>query len=403
VPLADIRASATWLLLLPGAPPAWRAVPWFESFVRDISLALQLVTVRERLTRQQRLTRASYAFARRLGRAAPRELHLLIVATMAEAVGATTGSVAIYLPEESSLAIRATWGYPEMLVQHVRVPVGAGVLGSVFATRRPLLVEDVSALARRPRPRYRTNSFMVLPLMTGDTAHGVVALSDRRDGRPFERQDLVYARTLAAPASLALSGERLARQAEEFERISGIDALTGLANRRAFESRLQDELQRARRQQQALALLMVDIDGFKEVNDTYGHAIGDAALQWIAAQLQRTVRRFDVCARLGGDEFGILLPGSDLARALISAERIRRRVEVSQPHVLPIGGPHRVTASIGVATLTGDGEAAALITEADRALYLAKAGRPAATPCASPATAPRPPDRRDVAPRGAEG
>jgi diguanylate cyclase (GGDEF)-like protein len=135
---------------------------------------------------------------------------------------------------------------------------------------------------------------------------------------------------------------------------------------------MDEELERARRYQHDVALLMVDLDGFKAVNDSFGHVVGDAALQRVAQVLQRTVRKFDVCARYGGDEFAILLPGSDTARALQSAERIRRRVELSQPEAIPPGSGLRLTASIGVATRGAGAGGAALIVEADRALYEAK-------------------------------
>jgi diguanylate cyclase (GGDEF)-like protein len=258
-------------------------------------------------------------------------------------------------------------------VQHVRIAPGVGVLGSVFVSRQPLLVADVTAVPGRPRPRYQTKSFMAVPVVSGDTVLGVVAVTDRVDGRPFERQHLTVARTLMAPAALTLVRERITMQASELARATSVDPLTGLTNRREFQNRLEEELERARRHSLDLALLMIDLDGFKAINDTKGHIAGDAALQAAAKVLQRSVRKFDVCARYGGDEFAIITPGSTAPQALQHAERIRRRIGHFQGArgTLEEGPP--LTASIGVAVVTPGMSSTQLISLADRALYRAKA------------------------------
>jgi diguanylate cyclase len=243
----------------------------------------------------------------------------------------------------------------------------------VFASRKPLLVSDIATGAGRARPRYQTRSFMAVPLVSGDKGIGVVTVTDHIDGRPFERHDLATARGLAGPAVLALARERVAVRAGELARITSIDPLTGLTNRREFQVRLEEELERARRYSLDLALLMIDIDGFKAANDSLGHVAGDMVLQSVARVLQRSVRRFDVCARYGGDEFAIMTPGSNAVRAMQSAERIRRRIAMFQSEWDFPGEPPRLTASIGVAVATPGQSSIQLITQADRALYRAKA------------------------------
>ncbi len=155
------------------------------------------------------------------------------------------------------------------------------------------------------------------------------------------------------------------------------DVLTSIWNRRYFEERYPTELQRARRYHRSLAVLMIDIDSFKSYNDTFGHLVGDQALQAVAQLLKNNLRQSDVLCRYGGEEFVVLLPESDLEHALLAAEKLRRAVAAES---LPIGfgtGAGHLTISIGVAACPENGEGEGeLLHEADRALYGAKrAGR----------------------------
>jgi diguanylate cyclase (GGDEF)-like protein len=118
---------------------------------------------------------------------------------------------------------------------------------------------------------------------------------------------------------------------------------------------------------------MIDLDGFKAINDAGGHIVGDKALQDVARALQRSVRKFDICARYGGDEFAVLTPGSDATRAVQNAERIRRRIEAFHPAVVVPGTTGSVTISIGIAIGKPGMSSMAVIAQADRALYRAKA------------------------------
>jgi diguanylate cyclase (GGDEF)-like protein len=151
------------------------------------------------------------------------------------------------------------------------------------------------------------------------------------------------------------------------------DSLTGLANRRCFDDTLHAEWQRAMRQQQPLSLLMVDVDNFKQYNDTYGHVGGDDCLRRIAGALAREMRANDLVARYGGEEFAVILADQSLKGAAIVAERIRCRVEGLH---LPNPGAAKsfVTVSIGAATALAapDCEPSQLVATADAALYRAK-------------------------------
>jgi len=155
------------------------------------------------------------------------------------------------------------------------------------------------------------------------------------------------------------------------EHLAWTDGLTGLANRRAFDRQLEAELRRAVRLRYPLAVLMVDLDGFKRLNDTAGHQAGDQALVRVAAALQKTARDTDFVARLGGDEFAVIQPGSEPAAALVVGTRLRSAVEalgiVADPQTARL-----LTASVGVAELQAGQAADAVVAAADAALYQAK-------------------------------
>ncbi|WP_374277895.1 diguanylate cyclase [Azonexus sp.] len=175
-------------------------------------------------------------------------------------------------------------------------------------------------------------------------------------------------------AALVDLTRRLDAANNELKRLSAIDGLTGIANRRQFDERLDQEWRRARRAGGSVALLMCDIDYFKQYNDRYGHQAGDDCLRRVAAAIAQTMERgADLAARYGGEEFSAILPDTPLGGALFVAEKIRHAVhQLNQPHAgSPLG---RVTLSIGVASLPADAGQTyeALIQAADQALYRAK-------------------------------
>jgi len=157
----------------------------------------------------------------------------------------------------------------------------------------------------------------------------------------------------------------------QLEALASSDALTGLPNRRVFDDRLEHAIQRILRTRETVALLFVDLDGFKHINDTYGHDVGDKCLQKVAARLQSCVRRGDSLCRLGGDEFVAILEGGEPSNdATYVAERI---VETCR-ELLTIGNrTFRLSASVGVAISGRDGDnATSLLRSADHAMYVAK-------------------------------
>ncbi len=317
---------------------------------------------------------ALHTLPRRLARATePEKMHQMIVDTCAAAVAAQKASLAIYDPECQSLSIAATYGYSAALVRHLRIRPGEGIIGTVFRTGRALRVDDVRRLpgAPPPRLRYRTTSFMSVPLTGTSQIRGVLSVSDPRGVEQFSRQHLRTLRTMASIARLGLDRVAAMEHASAAAHAAAVDPLTGLFNRRYFLARLEEEVQRARRQASPLTVMMLDVDNFKQLNDRLGHPVGDAVLRVVGDVLRRSVRLFDVCARHGGDEFAILMPGSGPESSRQIAERIREGVEDSRPANLPWPDDLRLTTSIGIASfanMTGE----ELIERADRALYTAK-------------------------------
>ena len=155
---------------------------------------------------------------------------------------------------------------------------------------------------------------------------------------------------------------------DDLQRLASADPLTGLANRRGGGEDIAAEISRARRQNSALSCVLLDIDHFKDVNDTFGHQAGDHVLREISSLLRRTVRAYDILIRWGGEEFLVILPGVQHEQARKLAERIRTAVEG-----LPLAGIGGVTVSAGVAALGSDYSFEAMFEAADRRLYAAKA------------------------------
>ncbi len=166
---------------------------------------------------------------------------------------------------------------------------------------------------------------------------------------------------------------RLRQERDLLARQSRTDWKTGLLNDRSFSERCLQEVSRARRQEQPIAVLAIDFDGFKALNDAHGHAFGDEALRLFASTLKRHLRDFDVGARTGGDEFSVLLPGTDAAGALVVAERLRAMVGALSVEF--DGRRATLSVSCGVACWTprGGADFDAIVRAADAALLAAKA------------------------------
>ncbi len=195
----------------------------------------------------------------------------------------------------------------------------------------------------------------------------------------FARDDLSYRFTLDKEDEIGRlarefnsMAERLMEHRSKLEELSVRDGLTGLYNRREFDKRLQEEMQRSRRYNHPFCLILIDVDRFKDVNDRYGHQAGDEVLIAVGDLVQLNVRPVDVVCRYGGEELAVILSETNEKGALIVAERIRRTVAESVT-ATPQGDTIQVTVSVGLAAFPRDGDMPAqIIKAADEALYAAK-------------------------------
>ena len=207
---------------------------------------------------------------------------------------------------------------------------------------------------------------LAIPLGLDGRESGVLYLTPREADFSDEARELAH--WLGSQASIALENARLHRLVE---RQANTDGLTELPNRRHFEEALEAEISRAERFGGSLALILADLDDFKQVNDRYGHQAGDDVLQTFADILRATVREIDLPARYGGEEFAVLLPQTDLEGARELAERLRRAL-AARPMSTHPGGLVAVTSSFGVAAFPDAPTPAGLFASADEALYRAK-------------------------------
>jgi diguanylate cyclase (GGDEF)-like protein len=205
---------------------------------------------------------------------------------------------------------------------------------------------------------------LILPLTASGERFGTLELV----GDSFSKEQRMNAASLAAHAVVALENARLHGMVE---RQALVDGLTGLANRRAASDALHAEAARAERLETPLSVVLADLDGFKEVNDEHGHAVGDAVLRAFAEVLRDTLRESDLAGRWGGEEFLLLLPGADEEGAAQLADRVR--IGLAARRIPSVPGL-RVTASFGVAEYAGEANTQQLVAAADDALYRAKRG-----------------------------
>jgi diguanylate cyclase (GGDEF)-like protein/PAS domain S-box-containing protein len=300
-----------------------------------------------------------------------RELELGVVfRTVVEAVARTFGytHVSLYLLQKDALVLQHQVGYAYVFGQ---ILLTQGICGRVARTGQALLVQDVHSDPDFMGAMPGITSEVCVPLFDQGRVVGVLNVESTRAERLAEA-DLRLLQTLSAHVSIAIGQARLY---DQVQRLAITDDLTGVPNRRRFFELGEAEFRRAQRLGTPLCAIMMDIDHFKQVNDQFGHAIGDQVLRVLAQRCRKQIRESDILGRYGGEEFGILLTDTDLASARNIAERLCHSIQQS-----PIRSAHeniRLTISLGVAVATADTtNFISLLDDADHAMYAAKrAGR----------------------------
>jgi two-component system cell cycle response regulator len=294
-----------------------------------------------------------------------------ILNTASDAVAADAGLIWTFTPNRAAIypAIAADGKVDES----AKVKVGAGAAGLVAERGRPIRLSSANDDPKATSSEPKFPVALLVPLYNEDRIGHVLSLYRADEQRPFNESDLDTVKFLADQGRVAIENVILH---EEAQRLSITDGLTGVWNRRYFQMQFRSVLATATRFRRHFSLLMLDLDRFKDVNDTYGHQRGDAILIDFATRLKEVVREVDTFARYGGEEFVLLLAETDFGGAVVTAEKILHEIRSE-----PFGGPGEasidLTVSIGIASFPQHGDSLpSLVAAADQALYRAKeAGR----------------------------
>jgi diguanylate cyclase (GGDEF)-like protein len=251
----------------------------------------------------------------------------------------------------------------------VPMPLGSPPAGLVAQTGQRLYVPDTAMRDDLQLGSFPdATSMLVVPIRQDGAVLGVLTIIGT-DARPVEEQDIALLDAFAGHAGIVLKN---AEMYEEARRLALIDPMTQLPNHRQFQERFTEELDRARAEEGDLAVLVIDLDGFKEVNDRFGHLEGDAVLTEVGRRLARHLREFDLLARYAGDEFVILLPGVNTETGVEVAHRLCMAMN-SAPFQTSTGEQTRLTISVGVSSYPEHGATKRdLLASADAATYDAK-------------------------------
>lgn len=366
-----------WAAMLAPRPP--RAGPWLvagalvtahRSWARRRIAAVRAAA--DRRVREAELTAAEHAELHRLVGLVARGASLTDVCTGVARAGV------ILLGGQVGLVVRLDSRRGEIVGRHLDAPVeGYPAIGEYLRFDPASAVGLVLGSGRAARARQGAASpfagalgqRVAAPIMLDGDLWGAVAVSSM-PGRTLPADSEARLVRFAELVALAIGNTEARRR---LVRAASTDSLTGLANHRIFQTRLEDEVARAHRDRRPLSLALIDVDRFKQINDTFGHLAGDGVLGEIAARLRTSMRGDVLLARIGGDEFAAVMPCTDGAEAAQVSARLGELVRDA-----PVDGDLRVTVSIGVSELVAGGDAHDLRRRADEALYAAKrAGRDA--------------------------
>ncbi len=276
------------------------------------------------------------------------------------------------LSGELDFAVVVTPGKPQL--GDLRLQPGEGIAGWVAEHGEPLLVADVRKEKRfspkiDQRIGFSSRSIVSVPLKTPNRIHGVIQLLNSCAEGPFDEKDLRILTTIAEFTAIAIENSLLL---EKVRQLTITDDLTGLYNSRHLQHLCEYEMERAIRYQNELSLVFLDLDFFKQVNDSYGHLTGSRLLKEFAELINKNIRKVDYAARYGGDEFVFLLPSTSREGALGMAKHLQKELSKTSFRS-DCGEPIKVTVSMGIATYPTNAKTLNdLVRRADEAMYEVK-------------------------------
>lgn len=336
--------------------------------VQVLAQEAQVAVENARLFKKEQRRASHLALLNELGRKASsvlnvQELLPSICRQIRSAFGYDLARIEMLDAARAELVVEAEAGYgPELMGRRIRL--GEGLSGAAADTGEPLLANSVVKEPRYIALHPGIRSALSLPLKYREELLGILSIESRQI-YAFSQQDVLTLRTLADQLAIALHNARAYQVALE-QAIT--DGLTGLKTHRFFMEELDREWRHSTRSGQMFSVIMIDLDGFKQVNDRYGHLEGDKVLTAVANLLNDRVRQSNVVARYGGDEFAIMLPGTRTEQAEVLAERLRASIE-SDGYL----AAHGVTASFGISTFPIHGPTQEeILRVADSGMYLAK-------------------------------
>ena len=293
----------------------------------------------------------------------------LILASIKEVMEVEASSLAQVDYETNELYFSQAAGGSEK-VKEIRLKFGEGIAGHVALTKQPMVVNDVASNKYHyknadNKTAFVTRSILCVPLVVRDKVIGVIQALNKINEQPFDNIDLKIFTAFANQVAVAMENTRL-------NRLAVYDGLTEIFNRNYFDVWISTEYARVKRYNTMLSFIILDIDHFKQINDTYGHQAGDYVLKNLAARIKSISRKCDLFARYGGEEFVIALPETEMAVAIQVAERYKEEIaaETFRFNQQEIA----VTISLGIASYqeTPEDSVEQFMENADKMLYKAK-------------------------------
>jgi diguanylate cyclase (GGDEF)-like protein len=303
----------------------------------------------------------------------PRKVIELIMEKIQQLIPSEAWSMLMVDEEKQELLFELALGAKGKEVSAFRLKIGEGIAGWVAQTGKPTIVNDTQKDPRfapkfDTKTQFHTRSILCAPLISRGRTIGVVEIINKLGGK-FTQSDLEILLTLVEPCAIAIENAILFQRTEQ---LTITDDLTKLFNSRYLNLYISREIKRCKRHGIPLSVIFLDLDGFKGVNDQYGHLAGSGTLAEVGSVLAEGVRESDILARYGGDEFVVVLPETPAAGALVIAERLRKAIE-EHGFLQGQGLTARLSASFGISSypdhaLTPEG----LIQKADQAMYRVK-------------------------------